>query len=140
MKIQTLIFFTAMLLFFGTFKAQTNNEWQPVLISSDGTNEFKGVVATYSLATCNSKEIVLVKLVNNNNYALKAQWRNLVQTEDGRDLFGTGEPLLIALAPNSQTSGDCSGNNFQLIIKLSDFSIKSANFKTFIAANFEVTR
>jgi len=136
----SLIFSLVIFILTQSVKAQINNEWQPVLISSDGTNEFKGVVATYSLANCNSKEIVLVRFVNNNNYALKAQWRNLVQTEDGRDLFGTGEPLLIALAPGSETKGDCSGNNFQLIIKLSDFSVTNANFKTFIAANFEVTR
>jgi hypothetical protein len=119
--------------------AQTKTEWLPVLISSDGTNGYEGVVATYTLTNCNARQILLLKLVNTNNYAIKAKWRNLIQTSDGRDLFGTGDPLLMTLTPNSETKGACE-NNFQLTINLNDFGIKEIDFKTFIASDFEVIK
>jgi hypothetical protein len=62
-----------------------------------------------------------------------------VQTSDGRDLFGTGIST-INLPPRSETAGDCSGNNIQLVIKLNDYGIYPVGFKTIIGSNFQVTK
>jgi hypothetical protein len=144
MKIKARIFFSAMMFCFGvTANAQTNkaandNSWMPVLISNDGTNGNNGIEANYKLAKCNSFDVILLKLTNTNEYSVKAEWTNLVQTNDGRDLFGTGISS-INLPPKSETAGDCSGNTV-LVIKLNDYGIYPVGFKAIIGSNFQVTK
>jgi hypothetical protein len=137
MKIQTLFLF-ACLCFFGVATAQNSKEWKPVLNSPDGTNDNVGVVATYSLTNCIYGEVVLLKLVNNNARPLRAQWIHLVQTKDGKQLFGNAKQISLNLAAKSENTGDCSGNTIQLMIRLSDFGIKAENFETYIASNFSL--
>ncbi len=136
MKIQIFILLTIML-FCGVLTAQTNKEWKPVLISMDGSNGFAGVEATYMLEKCNSVDVVLLKLKNTNNYAVKTQWINSVVTKDGKDLFGTNSKISrIRIGANGEGAGDCSGNTVELTIKLSDFGILLNNFETFVGSNF----
>jgi hypothetical protein len=145
MKTRALIFFSAMIFCFGvTAIAQNNkttndNTWMPVLISNDGTNGNNGVEANYKLGKCNSFDVILLKLTNTNDYSVKAEWTNLVQTNDGRDLFGTGVSF-INLPPKSETAGDCSGSTTQLVIKLNDYGIYPVGFKAIIGSNFQVTK
>jgi hypothetical protein len=144
MKIKALIFFGAIMFCFGIANAQTNktandNTWMPVLISNDGTNGNNGVEAHYKLSKCNSFDVILLKFTNTNDYSVKAEWTNLVQTNDGRDLFGTGISS-INLPPKSETAGDCSGNTTQLVIKLNDYGIYPVGFRAIIGSNFQVTK
>lgn len=139
MKIQNLILITAMMLFFGVLKAQTSNEWQPVLISMDGTNSYKGVEATYSLGKCNNKDVVMLKLVNTNKFSVKAQWINVVVKKDGKELFGNSKLVSIKLPASDEVTGSCSSKAVELIINLSDLGIQASDVNTFVASNFDTT-
>ena len=117
--------------------ASNDIEWKPVLINMDGTNAFKGIDVTYMVSKCNSKDVVLLKLVNTNTYSVKAQWINVVVTKGG-ELFGNSKLVSLKLAPSSENIGYCSGKIIQLTIKLSDFGIDATNIDTFVASNFDV--
>lgn len=142
MKTQTLTFISAMMLFFGVINGQTtsNNEWHPVLISMDGTNGYLGVEASYSLSKCNSNDVVLLKLVNTNNYAVKAQWVNVVVTKDGKELYGNNKLVSVKLPASSEKAGDCDSKIVELTIKLSDFGVQTNNFDTFVGSNFNTIK
>ena len=140
MKIKNLILITALFFLSGTFKGQSNNNWIPVLISTDGTNGNAGVEASYMLAKCNASDVVFIKLTNNNQYPVTAQWIDLVQTKDGKEHFGNSKVVSIKLGAKSETTGDCTGNTAQLIITLSDFGVDVKNFETVVGSNFYVAK
>lgn len=142
MKIKSLIFLFALMLFASATKAQNNVEWQPVLISMDGTNGFQGVDAYYSVSNCVSGDVVFLKLVNNNTYSVKAEWINAIQTKDGKELFGSQVLNKISIAPKSEVKGDCQaqGNTLTLKVNLADYGTKTSNFSTIVGSNFNVIK
>ena len=150
MKIKNYFFVASIILLCNAFKAQqfqtgkaqikNDLEWIPVLISHDGTNTNEGIEASYALTNCGGNETVLLKLKNTNNFSVKTQWVNQVITKDGKENYGNSKITFFALPPNSEKAGDCSGNNFPLVIKLNDFAVQANNFETFIGSNFFVIK
>lgn len=120
-----------------SFAQNSAPNWQPVWLSIDGTNSFHEVDAYYALTSCGGVETVLIKLVNHNNFSLKAEWKDMVLTLDDKQVFRSKEKNSILLKANSESAGDCSGNNIQLVVKYSDFAIDKKNFKTFITSEFD---
>ncbi|HXB12368.1 MAG TPA: hypothetical protein VNZ45_10300 [Bacteroidia bacterium] len=135
MNIRNLILSSALVLTFGFSKAQTNASWKPLWLST--TNMFKGVEGFYQFSACNGADVLLVKLVNHNNYSVKSNWKALVITQDGQQHSGKNAQDSLVLAPNSELAGDCAGSKAQLSIKLSDFGTNEGNFKAFIASGFD---
>lgn len=138
MKIKNLLI-SFVLLATVSIRAQESKSWTPVLISFDGTNGFNGVEAWSRLSTCNNSPVVLIKLVNNNEYSVKATWINLIQTNDNRDLYAPGQ-VSINLPPKSEKAGTCGDVSAELIIKLSDIGIMSDNFKALTGSNFDAVK
>lgn len=138
MKTRNYIFLTALMLFFSFLNAQTNTNWQPVLISMDGTNGYKGVELYYSLETCNSTDVVKLKLVNTNTFALKAHWITVLVTNSDKELYGKTELVTVQLDANKEYIGTCKKTD-KLTIKLSDYGIKATDLKTMVGSNFDIS-
>jgi hypothetical protein len=136
MKINRLLILALCMLLFGFTRAQTSVSWKPVWLST--TNVFKGVEGFYRSATCNGSEVVLIKLVNHNNYSVKTGWKNLVITNDDQKLYGKASQDSVTVAANAEVAGDCSAINSPLVIKLSDLGAHANNFKTFFASDFNL--
>jgi hypothetical protein len=137
MKIRNYFFLIGFILLAGFSKGQSKDTWQLLGISIDGTNGFSGVQAYFKLTTCNGVEQVQVKLVNNNNYAVRAGWRNFIYTNDGKQLSGRVAQDSVNIAAKSEVKADCGVNTPGLVLKLSDFDTDAANFKTFVTGDFD---
>ncbi len=119
-----------------TDNARTQNEWKPFMLNHDGTNVNGGVQAVYALVKCNNEDVVLLKMNNTNSFSVKAQWINQIISKDGKENFDPAKITFISLPPNTETTGDCSGNTTQLMVKLSDLGVSLNNFETFVCSNF----
>jgi hypothetical protein len=137
MKISNYFFLIGFVVLASFSKGQTKDNWQLLGISIDGTNGFSGVQAYFKLATCNGVEEVQVKLVNNNNYAVRAGWRNFIYTNDGKQLSGRVAQDSVNIGPKSEVKADCGVNTPGLVLKLSDYDTDAANFKTFVTGDFD---
>jgi hypothetical protein len=134
-KMKHLLLLGAFICTFGTSKAQTSGTWNPLWLSS--TNMFKGVEGFYQLTTCNGKQMVLLKFVNHNNYAIKAGWKGTVITIDGQQHIEKATTDSLTVSANSQLAGDCSSNTALLVVNLKDFNFDLATFKAFKATDFD---
>ena len=140
MKIKTLITFVALLLSSSFLKSQTSINWQPAAISIDGTNGFQGVDVYYYLTTCNSNDVVILKLINRNPYDVKAQWKSVLVGNNDKELFGKSKLVSLKLSAKSEVEGSCKGKEAVLIVKLSDYGLKASDFRIFAGSAFDVIK
>lgn len=127
----------AALLFFSPKKceAQSNGNWQPLWLST--SNNFKGIEGYYQVSTCNGSDVVLIKLVNQNNYAVRAGWKDNAIDKNSKFIPSNAIQDSLTLAPNSETVGSCAGNTQNLVVKISSFGITAADFHGLWATNFD---
>jgi len=123
---------------FGVAKAQNNTEWTPILVSMDGTNTFKGVEAYYSLSSCAGSDVLLIKLKNTNDKAVKAQWVNAIVSNDEKEHYGKTKLVSVNLKATSETVGACNAKPTELVVKLSDYGVTLKEFKTIVGSSFYV--
>lgn len=138
MKIKNLILIASLVMMFGVTKAQNNVEWTPILVSMDGTNTFKGVEAYYSLSNCGGKDVLIIKLINTNNKAVKAQWVNAIVSNDEKEHYGKTKLVSVNLKATSESVGACNSKPSELIVKLSDYGVTLKEFKTIVGSSFYV--
>jgi hypothetical protein len=132
------VFIIGLMLMSGLLKAQTAQNWQPVFLGSpDGTNSLNGVEAYYTFATCNNSELILVELINHNNYTVKASWKNFIINNDGQKMSSSAAQDSVTIQSNSQLIGDCKGNNPSLVYKLTDFGTDKLNYKEYAVSGFD---
>ena len=114
--------------------------WNPIGLTVSGHNTINGVDASYQLNTCNGEDVVFVKLVNHNTYAVTVEWYPAVFTQDQQWIKKENltDKISVALAPNIELAGDCSGTKSGMLIRLSDFSVQPLNFFRYGATNFSV--
>jgi hypothetical protein len=134
---KNLLYLTFSLFLFSGIKAQTTGNWNGILLSTDGTNGLNGVKAFYKVTTCNNNEVIELKFINTNNYTVKAGWKDIIVTKANNNLSGNDRQDSLTLAPHAEIAGDCSGNNAELTVKLSDFGTDVYDFKTFLASGFD---
>ena len=137
MKNQFCTLFLVFILLGSFAKAQSNENWQPVALTAGGANNENGIVVTYQLASSNGNDVVIVKLVNHNAYAVKATWKDLIVTKSDQNLSGNNTPESVTIAPKIRASDDL-GNTVQVTVKLIDFHTSATNFKSFDVSNFDV--
>jgi hypothetical protein len=137
MKYQYYVFLIALILTGGLLHAQVIEGWQPLTLNINGTNDFSGVDAQYTLTTCDHNEIILMELTNHNNYPVKACWKNVVINSYNDKLPTKSVQDSVTIQPNSSIQGDCKGNNMQLVMKLVDFGILKEDFKAFMITDFD---
>lgn len=119
-------------------KAQATENWQMFTLNiHDGTNQVDGVQGFCQVTKCNGTEVVMLKLINLNDYSVKAGWKDLVLTKDDRRLSANVAQDSVTIGPKKEIKGDCTGNTVQLVLKLSDFGTDIDNFKDVIASDFD---
>jgi hypothetical protein len=133
------ILLTAFTLLGGIAKAQSTENWQPLMFAS-GMNSFKGVEGFCTTTNCGGVESILIKWINHNSYPVKAGWKDAVYTLDNRQMNSNTLQDSISLAPNSETAGRCGGDMNQLILKFSYFGTDIKNFNYLIALDFDIVK
>ena len=120
-------------------KAQSNGNWQPLSFIS-GTNSINGVEAYSQATTCNGTEMVLLKFINHNYFAVRAGWKDMAVTKDNQHLSANTAQDSVSIGANSEVAGTCAGNMTQLALKLSDFGIDMNKFNYLIAIDFSFVK
>jgi uncharacterized protein YpmB len=142
MKMRNLILAAALMMMFdvataqNSAKAQSNSQWIPVLTNVDGTNTFKGVEMYYSVSKCGSDDVVLLKLVNTNAQAVKAQWINDVISNDTKEHYGQTKLVTMSLKANSEVMSTCDNKVKELTLKLKDYGVEAKDFNTIVGSSF----
>ena len=123
-------------------KIFAQNTWNPIGLSVSGDNTMNGVDALFQLNTCNGEDVVFMKLVNHNSYAVIVEWYPAVFTNDLKWIKkeNISDKKSITLSPNSDVASDCSGSYRIMMNLLKDFSIGAADFMRFGTTNFAVIK
>lgn len=113
--------------------AQTN-KWQPIYLLVTGANTMEGVEASFQLNTCNGEDVIQVKFINHNEYAVKLEWFDGVFSQElkwvNKEL--AGDKKSITLAAKAEAQGTCLNNsNPELIIKIKDFVASKKDVKRY---------
>lgn len=144
----TAIFFS----FQTTNFAQTNSPaqntlaeqgWQPIGFNVAGHNIMNGVEAFYQVSNCNGENVVFVKFINHNDYAVTLEWFDAVFTQELKwfSKENTTAKKNISLDAKQEKTGDCTSENVvALKIKLKDFISDVTNFKRYGAKEFSVSQ
>ncbi len=138
----TLVLFVLLLFFFKNF-AQTNSVWEKIHLNSAGYNIVAGVEALYSLTKCNNDDVVFIKFINHNDYAVQVEWYNAVFTQDLKWIKKENltDKKTLTLNANTEMQGDCSDTNtISLKIPLKDFVNDKTAFKRFSTSNLEISK
>ncbi len=140
MRTKILLFVVMFFMFLKNFNAQTreHNKWFQVLISIHGTVDHQGVEANAMITECNSEPVMLLELINTNNYKVKAEWFHAPITNDGKQHY-KDEMQTIELNAKEKITGKCGGKK-QLIIKLKDYNVKVEDLQDYYGSNFNVTK
>lgn len=140
MRFKNLLLVAIISLFAKNFNAQDReqNKWFQVLISVHGTVDHEGVEANAMITTCNSEPVLLLELINTNNYKVKAEWFHAPITKDGKQHY-KDEMQTIELNAKEKITGKC-GDKKQLIIKLKDYGVKVEDLQDYYGSNFNVTK
>ena len=123
-------------------KSFAQTTWNPIGLSVSGNNTMNGVDALFQLNTCNGEDVVFMKLVNHNSYAVTVEWYPAVFTNDLKWIKkeNLSDKKSIALDPNSEVASDCSGANPMMMNLLKDFSVVASNFMRFGTTNFVIIK
>jgi hypothetical protein len=129
---------------FSFFKveAQKNSDWQPIFLLVTGANVMDGVEASFKLGTCNNEDVVFVKFINHNDYAVKLEWSDAIFNQELKWLYRTeiNKRESITLAPKMEAQGEAINKKHpELIIKLKDFIVDKKNFKRYLTSQLIVT-
>lgn len=140
MRIKILLSIAFFSLIVGSFNAQTHehNKWFQVLISIHGTVDHEGVEANAMITECNSEPVMLLELINTNNYKVKAEWFHAPISKDGKQHY-KDDMQTIELNAKEKITGKC-GDKKQLIIKLKDYGVKMEDLQDYYGSNFNVTK
>lgn len=125
--------------------AQTNSAiggtgWDPIGFSVIGHNTMNGVEAYYQLNKCTEEDVVFVKLINHNKYAVTVEWYPAVFTKELKWIRkeNLSDKISVVVNPDVELRGDCTDTNKMMMIHLKDFSVDAINFNRYGTSNFAV--
>ncbi|MES2139200.1 MAG: hypothetical protein V4511_05800 [Bacteroidota bacterium] len=113
--------------------AQTK-EWQPIYLLVTGANTMEGVEASFQLNTCNAEDVIYVKFINHNEYAVKLEWFDGVFSQELKwvNKEQAGDKKSITLAAKAEAKGTCLSNSQpELIVKVKDFVASKKDVKRY---------
>lgn len=113
--------------------AQTN-DWQPIYLLVSGANTMEGVEASFQLNTCNGEDVIYVKFINHNEYAVKLEWFDGVFSQELKwvNKEQAGDKKTITVPAKAEAKGTCLNNsNLELVIKVKDFVANKKDVKRY---------
>jgi hypothetical protein len=152
-KIYSVILLCALIFsFHNKALAQASSDWAFIGLTVSGINISEGVEAFYQASTCNGKDVIYLKFINHNKYAVKLEWADAVFTQDLKWFYrdNTADKKSITIPANSEVKGECTNssavtsgkaNNFhaELSVEMKDFIADKANFKRYSASDLKIT-
>lgn len=122
--------------------AQNKNGWEPMYLQVSGSNNMDGVEASFQASSCNNENVVYLKFVNKNDYAVKLEWFDAVFTQELKWVNKEGEAnkRTLVLPAKGQMTGSCVKTPApELIVKLNDFVSDRKNFKRYVSSQLTIT-
>lgn len=133
-KIINLILLTVLIISSNLRAHAQTNDWQPIYLLVSGANTMEGVEASFQLNTCNGEDVIYVKFINHNEYAVKLEWFDGVFSQELKwvNKEQAGDKKTITIPANAQAKGACLNNTHQeLIIKVKDFVANKKEVKRY---------
>jgi len=122
--------------------AQSGADWQPIYLQVTGHNTMDGVEALFQLSSCNGEDIISIKYINHNDYAVKLEWFDAVFTRELKwiNKEQAADKKTIQLAAKEEAMGTCSNNLYaELIVKVKDFTADKKDFNRYSASRLWVS-
>lgn len=122
--------------------AQSDADWQPIYLQVTGHNMMDGVEASFQVRTCNGEDLIYIKYINHNDYAVKLEWFDAVFTQALKwiNKEQAADKKTIQLAAKEEAMGKCSNNLYaELIVKVKDFTADKKDFKRYSASRLLVS-
>jgi hypothetical protein len=122
--------------------AQSNSEWRPIGLTVSGKNVQNGVEAFYLLTKCNNENLVFIKLINHNAFAVTVNWYDAIFTKNTKWCRNQKADIRksITIGANEVLNGDCSGNiHGELVVNALDFIKEIDDFLLFGIISLKVT-
>lgn len=140
LKFNILCFF--MLFYASAIFAQKSPVWHPIGLTVSGKNIQNGVEAFYRVSKSKNKDIILIKFVNLNNYAVNLEWNDAVYTKEQQWKRNEKADVrkCLTLNNNEIVSGNISDNSpKELIVKVDDFITNINDFNLYKLDAFKVS-
>ena len=121
--------------------AQSNTEWQPIYLTPGGGNTIDGVEASFQVNTCNGEDVIYIKFLNHNEYAVKLEWFDAVFTQELKWINNEqpDEKKSLQLIANKEIVGKCSNNLYpELVIKVKKFVAEKKDVKRYLVSRLIV--
>ena len=108
--------------------------WKGAYLNIAGSNILDGVEVLSQLNTCNSKDVIFIKLINHNDSDVKIELLGGIYTKDRQWIENPEGMKSITIKANEEVIRDCSNNNRELL-----YISSVENFKRYAPSSFEVT-
>jgi len=121
---------------------QTSSDWAFIGLTVSGTNISEGIEAFYQSGTCNGKDVIYLKFINHNKYAVKLEWSDAMFTQDLKWFYRDKavDKKSLTIPANSEAKGECSNSSTsQLLVEIKDFITDKSNFKRYSASDLKIT-
>ncbi len=122
--------------------AQKNTGWSPIGLTASGKNIQNGVEAFYQISKCDHKDVILIKLVNQNEFAVNVEWNDAIFTKEQQWIRNEKADVKKCLTINGgeTKTGECSEKSpKELIVIVHDFIKDIDEFNLFRITNLNIT-
>ncbi len=98
-----------------------NNNWKEGFGRADGLQEMNGFKVSWMQTTCDNKQLIFLKMENNNSYPINVSWTDaLVSSKDGW-VYNKDNKKSIFIQGNSEITPSCDEMDDDLVIYIADF-------------------
>lgn len=138
-NIISLLFFVCAFMY--QLNAQQDNDWKAVFLDPTGNHIQHGIEVYFKPSICNGKDVVMLKLVNTNNYNVELSWFNAFFTGNKTWVKHNlpEQKITFYLQANTAAEGNCQDNT-QLVFALDKANLTASTFIRLTTEYFTVLR
>lgn len=138
MKIHFTQLFILPLLVFSISAHSQTSDWTPVFLTPSGNHIVNGVEAYFQQNSCSDEDVVFIKFVNTNSYAVSLEWYNAVFTKELTWVHQENDRKSIIVPAATTLNGNCS-SELMLMVDLSLFISDPSQFKRLSTVELKIT-
>lgn len=139
MKRLLFLFFTVSALQYSADSKAQTTDWTPIFLTVSGNHIVNGLEGYFQKGVCNNEDVIFVKFVNTNAYAVALTWYNAVFTHEIKWYYNADDTKSLTVPAATTAEGTCGGEAL-LVIKLSDFISDPNQFKRYCSVELTISK
>lgn len=113
--------------------------WQNAILRADGLTEIEGVEALCLKTKCNNEDVVLVKLINKNNFRVGVEWVDAIFV-NGVWYYPKNSPKKkLFIEANSTIEADCNGTE-KLKVSIAGILNDPKDFQHYTVSGLQIVK